>query len=347
MWNSATEKKRSKSQKYFLNNLSPNYQNIDHKFKAIIGQSPKVQKVFQLITKVADDTCNIIIQGETGTGKELVARAIHQTSYRKHKPFIPINCGAIPENLLESELFGHVRGAFTGATSAKSGKFELANEGTLFLDEIGDMGSKLQVKLLRVLENKEFMRVGGSTSVNVDVRIISATHQDLEEAVEKGTFREDLYYRLNVIPINLPPLRERRPDIPLLLSHFLALFNEQKGKKVENISDKAMEILMSYSWAGNIRELKNLVERIVVLKEEGGILPEDLPKKLRENDSRRHLPNIEISDEGICFNTAVNEFEKALILQSLVKTNGVKNKAAQLLSLNRTTLVEKIKKHSL
>jgi len=317
-------------------------------FNDIIGQSDKMQEVFRLIEKVADSDSTIIVYGESGTGKELVSRAIHQNSYRGNKPFVPINCGAIPENLLESELFGHVRGAFTGAMSLKRGKFELADGGTIFLDEIGDMSAELQVKILRVLEEREFDRVGGSKTIKVDVRIIAATHRDIEEAVEKGTFREDLFYRLNVIPITLPPLRERRSDIALLFSHFLEKFNQKKRKKLEKVSEDALKIIMEYTWPGNVRELKNIVERLVTLKDDGEITPWDLPEKMRrKNGHASPLPRIEISDDGICFNTAVSEFEKTLILQSLEKTKWVKNKAAQLLHLNRTTLVEKIKKHHL
>jgi len=318
-----------------------------NRFKDIIGQSEKMQKIFRIIEKVADSDSTIIIHGESGTGKGLAARAIHQNSHRKNKPFIPINCGAIPENLLESELFGHVRGAFTGATSPKPGKFELADGGTVFLDEIGDMSPELQVKVLRVLEDKEFEQVGGCKTIKVDVRIIAATHRVLEEEVQKGNFREDLYYRLNVIPVYLPPLRERKSDVHLLIHHFLEHFNTKNNKSVEGVSDEAMQIMMCYFWPGNVRELKNIVERVVVLKEAGEISPEDLPESLKLRKPPAQRPNIDISDDGICLSTAVSEFEKALILQSLEKTEWIKNKAARLLKLNRTTLVEKIKRHHL
>ena len=322
--------------------------NNRQKFRDIIGQSAKMQELFRLVEKVAHSDSTVMIYGETGTGKELVAKAIHQNSYRKNKPFIAINCGAIPENLLESELFGHVRGAFTGAMSPKPGKFERAHGGTIFLDEIGDMSAELQVKILRVLQEREFERVGGAKTIKVDVRIIAATHRDLEKAVQKGTFREDLFYRLHVIPITLPPLRDRRSDIPLLVFHFLEQFNRKMNKEVEGVSDEALEIMMRYSWPGNVRELKNMVEMLVVLKGEGEILPRDLPEKLRKKRNEHiELPRIEISEDGISLNTAVSEFEKALILQSLEKTKWVKNKAAKLLQLKRTTLVEKIKKYHL
>jgi transcriptional regulator with GAF, ATPase, and Fis domain len=303
--------------------------------------------VFDLIQKVADCDSTILLNGETGTGKGMVARAIHQRSKRRDKPFISINCGAIPENLLESELFGHVRGAFTGATSSKQGKFELADGGTILLDEIGDMSSDLQVKVLKVLEEGEFEQVGGAKTIKVDVRIIAATHRDLSEEVQKGNFREDLYYRLYVIPMMLPALRDRKSDIPYLLSHFLEKSNQKNDRDVKEITDEALTMMMSYSWPGNVRELKNMVERLVVLKGTGKITARDLPLELKNIHKFEPSANIEISDEGICLNSAVTEFEKALILQSLEKTKWVKNKAAKLLHLNRTTLVEKIKRHHL
>jgi len=316
-------------------------------FNAIIGQSHKMREVFSLIEKVSDSDSTIIITGETGTGKGLVARAIHQTSQRKNNPFIAINCGAIPENLLESELFGHVRGAFTGATASKIGKFERADGGTVFLDEIGDMSPDLQVKVLKVLEEGEFEQVGGIKTIKVDVRIIAATHRDLEEAVQKGCFREDLYYRLYVIPMMLAPLRDRKSDIPLLTDYFLQETNSKNKRRVEGLSDDAMAAMMKYSWPGNVRELKNMVERLVVLKGDGEITAHDLPDRLKTGSPVCSRQMIEISDDGICLNSAVTEFEKALILQSLEKTHWVKNRAAKLLQLNRTTLVEKIKRHRL
>jgi sigma-54 specific flagellar transcriptional regulator A len=316
-------------------------------FHNIIGQSRKMREVFDLVRKVADCDSTILLNGETGTGKGMVARAIHQRSNRKDKPFISINCGAIPENLLESELFGHVRGAFTGATSSKQGKFELADGGTILLDEIGDMSSDLQVKVLKVLEEGEFEQVGGSKTITVDVRIIAATHRDLSEEVQKGNFREDLYYRLYVIPMMLPALRDRKSDIPHLVSHFLEHSNQKNNRDVSEISDEALDMMTSYPWPGNVRELKNMVERLVVLKGTGKIKTRDLPLELKSTPTFEPSATIEISDEGICLNSAVTEFEKALILQSLEKTKWVKNKAAKLLHLNRTTLVEKIKRHHL
>jgi sigma-54 specific flagellar transcriptional regulator A len=313
----------------------------------IVGTSTRMQEVFALVHTVAESDCTVFINGESGTGKGLVARAIHNNSHRRSNPLIPINCGAVPDNLLESELFGHVRGAFTGATSAKPGKFELANGGTIFLDEIGDMSAELQVKLLRVLEEREFERVGGCKTLKADVRIIAATHRNLEEEVQKGAFREDLFYRLYVIPISLPPLRERSCDIPFLISHFLKHFNRKNHKRVQGISDEAMEVMVRYKWPGNVRELKNALERMVVLKGEGEISKSDLPQRLMKRNGHVPSSSIVISEDGICLNTEVSEFEKALILQSLEKTKWVKNKAARLLQLNRTTLVEKIKRHNL
>ena len=319
----------------------------ENHFQEIIGQSSKMLEVFELVRKVADCDSTILLNGETGTGKGMVARAIHQMSKRRNKPFISINCGAIPENLLESELFGHVRGAFTGATCSKQGKFELADHGTIFLDEIGDMSSDLQVKVLKVLEEGEFEQVGGAKTINADVRIIAATHRDLSEEVQKGAFREDLYYRLYVIPLMLPSLRDRKSDIPFLLSHFMELSNQKNGRSVQEVTEEALQMMMGYSWPGNVRELKNMVERMVVLTGNGKISARDLPAELKSGHRFEPSTTIEISDEGICLNSAVTEFEKALILQSLEKTKWVKNKAAKLLHLNRTTLVEKIKRHHL
>ena len=319
----------------------------EYLFNDIIGQSENMQAVFRLVKKVADCDSTILLSGETGTGKGLVARAIHQNSNRKNKPFISINCGAIPENLLESELFGHVRGAFTGATTSKQGKFELANGGTIFLDEIGDMSPDLQVKVLKVLEEGEFEQVGGSKTIKVDVRIIAATHRDLAEEVQRGNFRDDLFYRLYVIPVNLPSLRDRKSDIPFLVSYFLENSNHNNNRQVTGVAEDAMKVMLKYSWPGNVRELKNLMERLVVLKGEGEITAGDLPAELKAANNSDTPGVIEISDDGICLNSAVTEFEKALILQSLEKTKWVKNKAAKLLQLNRTTLVEKIKRHRL
>ena len=316
-------------------------------FKDIIGHGPAMQKIFRIVEKVAISDTTIMLNGDTGTGKGLIARAIHLASDRNEKPFVQINCGATPEGLLESEFFGYRRGAFTGATADKAGKFEMAKGGTIFLDEIGDMSADLQVKVLRVLEEGEFERVGGHETIKTDARIIAATHRDLEEEVQKGNFREDLFYRLYVIPILLPTLKERRDDIPYLVSYFLEEFRRKKEDIPTKISDKAMKILVNYSWPGNVRELRNLIERMVVLNEGEEILPEDLPEKLRRESGRQTPQGLEVNGEGISFSTAVSEFEKALIISALEKTNWVKNKAAQLLKIKRTTLVEKIKRYKL
>ena len=310
-----------------------------YKFENIIGISFPMQKVFEMIEKVADTNATVLITGESGVGKELVARAIHYNSSRKDNPLVVVNCGAIPETLLESELFGYEKGAFTGATGTRYGRFELAHGGSMFLDEIGDMSFNLQVKLLRVLQEKTFERVGGSKSINVDVRIIAATNRILDDLVRDGKFREDLYYRLNVVPIHLPPLRERRQDIPLLLNYFLERSNKMNSAEIDGCSESAMSVLMNYTYPGNVRELQNLIERVVVLKKKGIIDLEDLPDKIYLSEQSQSSFEIE---KG--YDTLVSNFEKSLILQALQETNGVKSKAAQVLSLNRTTLIEKMKR---
>lgn len=315
-----------------------------YSFEGIVGCSDEMQRVYSLIERVADSDSTVLVLGESGTGKELVARTIHYNSPRSDKPLIPINCGAIPESLLESELFGHEKGAFTGAYSARIGRFEMANGGTIFLDEIGDMSPALQVKILRVLQERQFERVGGTKTVKVDVRVITATNQDLEKAVAEKKFREDLYYRINVIPITMPPLRERIGDIQLLVNHFLEIFSKKKGKKIEGITDEAMSFLINYQWPGNVRELENLMERLVILKREGVINVSDLPEKFVPSGDKAVLNSIKIPEQGINLEALVNDFENKLILQALEKSGGVKSRAAQLLQINRTTLVEKMKK---
>jgi len=315
-------------------------------FKDINGHGPAMRKIFRIVEKVAKSDTTIMLNGQTGTGKGLVARAIHKASDRSEQPFVQINCGATPEGLLESEFFGYRRGAFTGATADKAGKFEIAQGGTIFLDEIGDMSADLQVKVLRVLEEGEFERVGGNETIKTDARIIAATHRDLEEEVQKGNFREDLFYRFYVIPVMLPNLKERKSDIPYLIAHFNEQFASGKDSRPAKFSDGAMKILVNYSWPGNVRELKNLIERLVVLHEGEEILPEDLPDKIQASAGRPAKLKA-LNGEGISFNTAVSEFEKALIISALDKTNWVKNQAAQLLKIKRTTLVEKIKRYNL
>jgi DNA-binding NtrC family response regulator len=313
-------------------------------FENIIGQSVQMLEIFELVRNVADSDSTILIYGESGTGKELVAKAIHYQSPRGEKPFVPINCAAIPSELLESELFGYEKGAFTGAHRTKIGRFEYANAGTLFLDEIGEMSPHLQAKLLRVLQDKTIERLGGVRPIPVDVRIVAATNQDLEKAMEEGKFREDLYYRLSVIPIHIPPLRERKEDIPLLVDHFLAKFNREKKREVEGISPEAMELLMQYPWPGNVRELENLIERLVVLKRRGIIRPEDLPDKFRGVSVKQYIDRFVLPEDGIDFTNAVQQFERELILQALRKTKGVKKEAAKLLHMKRTTLIQKMKR---
>ncbi len=320
-----------------------------YKFENIVGTSDKMQKIFGLIDKVASTDSTVLILGESGTGKELVARALHYNSLRSANPFVPVNCGAIPEELLESELFGHEKGAFTGAFRTRIGRFELACGGSIFLDEISEMSPNLQVKLLRVIQEREFERVGGVKTIRADVRIIAATNRNLEEEVAEGRFREDLYYRLNVIPIHLPPLRERPDDIPLLIKHFLDKFLSGRSAKKVDFSKKALPALMRYQWPGNVRELENLVERMVVLSDSDVIDMADLPEKILVGgtSASKVAPLIDLPEAGIDLSTAVNEFERSIIVQALNKSNWVKNRAAKLLHVNRTTLVEKIKKQKL
>jgi len=314
-------------------------------FSNIIGTGRAMNRIFELVDTIAGLNSTVLIQGETGTGKELIAKAIHFNSPRKDQKMVSINCGAIPENLLESELFGHVKGAFTGAVQTRIGRFEQASGGSIFLDEIGNMPLALQVKLLRVLQEREFERVGGNTTVKIDVRIIAATSSNLEQMVEEGTFREDLFYRLNVIPINLPPLRERREDIPLLVQRFIGHFCETHKLDLKTVSPQVMKALMAYEWPGNIRQLENIVERMVALTgNRPAILPADLPSEIHSRESLSLTPLIEIPEEGINFQNVVTDMERELILQSLRRTNGNKKLAAKLLNLKRTTLIEKIKR---
>ena len=317
-------------------------------FSQIIGESEGIKNCLSLVERVADSDSTILVTGESGTGKELIAKAIHYNSPRAKGPFIAINCGAIPSELLESELFGHVKGAFTGAVANRAGRFELADEGTLFLDEIGDLDPSLQVKILRALQEKSFEPVGSTKTMSVNVRVITATNVDLDKAVAEGKFREDLYYRLNVIPIHIPALRERKSDVPLLLNHFLEKFNKNKAKKITGFSQESLVSLMNYSWPGNIRELENLVERLSILKGFGEVIPADLPAKYKSAAACfAETGIIDIPDQGLDFNTAVDQFENALILKALEKTGWNKNQASILLRLNRTTLVEKMKKKGL
>jgi DNA-binding NtrC family response regulator len=310
-------------------------------YQSIIGKSAAMQQVFDLIAQVAPRRSTVIIQGESGTGKELVAKAIHASSGRVDAPFIAINCGNIPSDLLESELFGHVRGAYTGATSAKKGLFEAANGGTLFLDEVSAISHDIQVKLLRVIQEREFRRLGDLENIQVDVRIIAATNTDLQAAVREGTFRDDLYYRLNVIVIKIPPLRERAEDIPLLSKHFIRKYGEENQRDNLFLDPSALKILMEYPWPGNVRELENVIERAVVLSQSSTITSDLFPKNVV-------MPSLEIPDRFAQDNASLKErvsnFEKAIILAALEKTDWNQKKAAQLLSVNATTLSEKLKR---
>ncbi|MBN2723459.1 MAG: sigma-54-dependent Fis family transcriptional regulator [Deltaproteobacteria bacterium] len=315
--------------------------------QGIIGDDEAFLRVLDMAQNVADTDSTVLITGETGTGKEVIARYIHEKSLRPDGPFIPVNCGAIPDNLLESELFGHVKGSFTGAVSNHDGVFAQAGGGTVFLDEIGEMSPNLQVKLLRVLQQKEYTPVGEAKPVKADVRILAATNIDLEKAIKEGNFRSDLYYRLNVIPIALPPLRNRQMDILLLFEHFRKKFNRSCGRDVDGISDEVEKILMTYLWPGNIRELENLVERLVIIKRTGIILKSDLPYQMLNSISdsdENDVLSMKLTGEGMNLREALEEFENNMIVQALDMTGGNRNKAASLLSMNRTTLVEKLRK---
>ena len=312
-----------------------------------IGVSDATKEVLSLVRKVADTDSTVLITGESGTGKELVARALHYLSPRSERMLVPINCSAIPAELLESELFGHVKGAFTGAHATRAGKFETAHNGTIFLDEIAEMSPALQAKLLRVLQEKSVTPVGGNRAIQVDARVIAATNRDLDEEVSEGRFRSDLYFRLNVIPIRIPPLRDRRDDIPMLLEHFIGKYNREKGRALEGVRPESLEILRRYTWPGNVRELENLVERVVVLKGAGWLEPSDIPDKIRR--AERFLENAlpVLGETGLDIRSATEDFENALIRQALHISGGDKNRAATLLGLKRTTFVEMLKRKNL
>lgn len=315
-----------------------------YEFSNIIGNSPAMQQVFNLMKRVVKTDSTVLIMGESGTGKEVVAKAIHFNSTRKNMPFVAVHCGAIPENLLESELFGYVRGAFTGANRDKIGKFEAANNGTIFLDEIGTMPLQLQTKLLRVLQEHEVERVGSHRTIKLDVRVISATNHQLEEEVKQGRFREDLYYRLNVIPINLPPMRDRIQDILPLARHFLSKYCDEMKRPLMNLGKEALEALEAYHWPGNVRELENVIERVAALTETNLISVGDLPPNvggaLRDPDDH----SIRVTTAGIDLVKTVTRLEMKMIDEALAISGGVKARAAALLNLNRTTLVEKMRR---
>lgn len=302
-------------------------------FTQIIGKSEKMNKVLDLVRKVADSKSNILIYGESGTGKELIARAIHFNSGRRDRPFVTVNCSALPETLLESELFGHMKGAFTGAIGNKEGLFEVAHEGSIFLDEIGETSLAIQVKLLRVLQEKEFRRVGGTKDLKVDVRIIAATNKELEKLVAEGKFREDLYYRLDVIPIILPPLRERPEDVPLLTDFFIRQFNESLQKQIEGIEPEAMRLLMTHEWKGNVRELENVIERAVALASGKMLRIDDFSEGILKPSATIPIP-ASIPEEGLHLENLIGKIEKELLLKALQETHWVKKEAAKLLHIN-------------
>jgi transcriptional regulator with PAS, ATPase and Fis domain len=324
-----------------------------YKFEGIIGRSPAMRILFGLLETVSSSASTILVTGETGSGKEIVARAIHHNSPRRAQRFVALNCGAIPETLLEAELFGHVRGAFTGAIGTRQGRLEQAHKGTLFLDEVGTMSAGLQMKLLRVLQEREFERLGDTHSIKVDVRVVAATNSDLKKMVAEGQFREDLFYRLNVIPIELPPLRDRKEDIPLLVQHFLKKFSapdlqtqstEARGRTL-TISQQALRALMAYSWPGNVRQLENAIERAVALS--GGrsqIETADLTPEIQQASESAVSPDVTLPEDGIDFEHYVSGVERELIRRALEKTGGNKGQASRLLNLKRTTLVEKLKR---
>lgn len=315
----------------------------------LVGNSFKMRAVKALINKLADSSSTVLITGESGTGKELAARAIHGLSPRSAELFVPVHCGAIPEELLESELFGHVRGAFTGAINSRLGRFQLANGGTLFLDEIGEMSPKLQVKLLRVLQEREFEPVGSDRAVQVDVRVVAATNQDLHTAVREGKFREDLFYRLNVLPLQLPSLREREDDIPLLVHYFLEMHGRRKGKSLTQVDKQAMAVIEKYRWPGNVREVENLVERLIVLNEDGIIRVGDLPDYIVHNTvaSQPNTANVSLPATGVDLDVFLENIENGFIQQALQRSRGNKTLAAALLKLNRTTFIERLRKKGL
>jgi two-component system response regulator PilR (NtrC family) len=334
----AIEQRRLKSENAYLRSqLEEKYQ-----YSGILGRSRPMRELFQLLETVSRSASTILITGETGTGKEVVARAIHHGSPRKGHRFVALNCSAIPETLLEAELFGHVRGAFTGAVGTRQGRMEQAHKGTLFLDEVGTMSTALQMKLLRALQEREFERVGDSHTVKVDVRFIAATNSDLAKMVADGAFREDLYYRLNVIPISLPPLRERRDDIPLLVTHFLEKYAPGTAM---HVSQAAMRALMAYGWPGNVRQLENAVERAVALSAgRNEIDITDLPPEIQSLPQQTSTPFVDFPEEGLDLPAYLSSIERDLIRRSLERTGGNRNKAAELLKIKRTTLVEKLKR---
>ena len=312
-------------------------------FDNIIGKSKEMREIYATIGQIAEKNSTVLIHGESGTGKELVARAIHYNSHRKNKPFVAVNCAAIPETLIESELFGHEKGAFTDAQTRRIGHFELADQGTLFLDEISELSLPTQAKILRALQERDFVRVGGGKTISVDVRLISATNKNLEELMARGVFRSDLFYRINVVPLTIPPLRKRKEDILLLAKHFL---DKHAGVGKKKISPEAMDILIAYDWPGNVRELENIIERIVVLTTSDTINPDDIPSSLK-TESRVELIKLGVLDGRISFEDAEREFERDIIMEALKKSNFVQTRAADLLGISRRILKYKMDKYGI
>ena len=316
----------------------------EHRFEDILAKSARMQEIFRTITKIAEYKTTVLVTGESGVGKELVARAIHRRSTRRGGPFVAVNCGAIPENLLESELFGHKKGAFTDAVHDRRGLFEEANAGTLFLDEIGELPLGLQVKLLRVLEDEKIRRVGETRDVQVDVRIITATHRDLQNETKAGRFREDLFYRLNVLPIHCPPLRERRDDIPLLIDHFVARNNSRLGTSIRGLDTETRRLLYEYAWPGNVRELENTIERAMVLAEGEQIIAADLPERIRE---ARDPVQVQLASGELSVKKTTRIIEEILIRRALTKTKGNRTRAAEVLEISHRALLYKIKDYQI
>jgi len=339
----ALEKKRLRAENQLLKKKVRGASTLED----IIGRSAPMQNVLGVVKKVADTQSNVLILGESGTGKELIAQAIHSGSQRKDNPFVAVNCSALPEPLLESELFGHMKGSFTGAHQNKPGLFEVAHGGTIFLDEIGDTPPGIQAKLLRVLEEKEFRRIGGTQNIKVDVRIIAATNKDLEKAVAEGAFREDLYYRLDVIPIQLPPLRDRVEDIPLLVRHFLTIMNQGLNKKIRTVTPEAMKALQSHPWRGNVRELENVLERVVALTAGEAIELSDVTDCLQKPVGSKDPAPATLPPEGLDLDKVIGDLEKTYLLKALERTNWVKRDAAKLLQLNMRSFRYRLEKHGI
>ncbi|MCI4462795.1 MAG: sigma-54-dependent Fis family transcriptional regulator [Caldisericum sp.] len=336
-----------------LTDNAPKFEKDENRYISdeIVGNSPKMQEVFKQIGKVAESDATVLIRGESGTGKELVAKAIHHHSNRKNKPFIVVNCAAIPETLLESELFGHEKGAFTDAYARRIGKFEQAQDGTIFLDEIGDMSLNLQAKLLRILQEKTFSRVGGNETIVSNARVLAATNRNLEKLVETGEFREDLFYRLNVVTIWLPPLRERKEDIPLLVDYFVAKYAEKYKKDVRGVSKEVLELFLDYDWPGNVRELENAVARGVIVTSAPLILIEDLPQTLRDKTKQERQGEVKVEgqleEENLNLPKLIEKIEKEAIIKALEKAEGNKTKAAQILGISRKSLFNKLRYYNL